>query len=400
MFKNYSSLFNNKWIVALLFLPFIQPTYLGLISIVNKIYSLTQIIVFLLVILLLYLSGKRISLFTLTATIFLVTRVFLTYIYNPSYLISSIHTNVVILSLILITELGLKSNSLRLLQAINFVFCSLVIINFVLMLIYPQGVYIDNPRVNEFRIGYFLGIDNHIAVYLLPASTILLITSILKRKKVTLFPKIIILIILLTLIKVWSVTALISIFIYLCLMLFATLPKLKNMITIYRFSIAYLFLWLLVVILQNLSFARVLIENVFNKSMTLSYRTIIWNSAFKMIRQSPIFGYGMKQQGAFVPIGNTFASSHNILLQIMLETGIFGLTLLIIIYFFSIKQLQSYRKYAFSRYLTIGLFAVLLTFLTEANELNYLFILLTISANIKVIINQSLLNKNKDIVED
>ena len=73
---------------------------------------------------------------------------------------------------------------------------------------------------------------------------------------------------------------------------------------------------------QNL-FASML--NAMDKGITLNSRTYIWEHALRLIRQKPFFGHGsftQEQINNYILYGTTHA--HNLLLELLLRTGIVG----------------------------------------------------------------------------
>ena len=73
-----------------------------------------------------------------------------------------------------------------------------------------------------------------------------------------------------------------------------------------------------------------IIENVFQKKMTLSGRTDIWESALYYIAQSPISGYGTEDRDLNI-VKITFNHCHNIVLEILYRGGAIGLILFLIV---------------------------------------------------------------------
>lgn len=65
------------------------------------------------------------------------------------------------------------------------------------------------------------------------------------------------------------------------------------------------------------------IEGVLNKNVTLSTRTIIWDYALKMVKDSWMFGYGaVANNNRYIFVGEFSFNAHNIILQILLMGGL------------------------------------------------------------------------------
>ncbi|WP_419060645.1 O-antigen ligase family protein [Enteroscipio rubneri] len=71
------------------------------------------------------------------------------------------------------------------------------------------------------------------------------------------------------------------------------------------------------------------IENVLNRSVSLSYREGIWNVGISLFGSSPLFGYGIVDDGNHIQIAQSWAveswQAHNNLLQILLDGGLVAL---------------------------------------------------------------------------
>lgn len=85
------------------------------------------------------------------------------------------------------------------------------------------------------------------------------------------------------------------------------------------------------------------IETVLKKDITLTSRTLIWNSAIKQIFSKSVsflFGNGISNDGNFVYLYNVYWPAHNQLLQWLYEFGLIGLILLL----FFFMMLNQYNK--------------------------------------------------------
>lgn len=85
--------------------------------------------------------------------------------------------------------------------------------------------------------------------------------------------------------------------------------------------------------LKDNEFAVYIIEEVLHKDITFTYRTYMWDSAFKMFSQSPIIGWGFVDSEWFTANMSSFAvGPHNFIYSIM----IFGGVTLLAIYLWAI----------------------------------------------------------------
>lgn len=89
----------------------------------------------------------------------------------------------------------------------------------------------------------------------------------------------------------------------------------------------------LVIFLRQFTFYESILEWM-GKNLTFTGRTIIWDQAIERIKQSPIIGSGHISPYGYQTFGNenwSSQSSHNIYMDVMIETGIIGLVIFFLI---------------------------------------------------------------------
>lgn len=80
------------------------------------------------------------------------------------------------------------------------------------------------------------------------------------------------------------------------------------------------FLYYLVVVYRIQNKLSDLIYFLFKKDATFSTRTIIWDYALRMIKESPVFGYGGTAT-KYITVGRYVFNCHNVFLQVMIMGG-------------------------------------------------------------------------------
>lgn len=74
--------------------------------------------------------------------------------------------------------------------------------------------------------------------------------------------------------------------------------------------------------LENNEFAVYFVEDILHKDITFTHRTYMWESALKVIAQSPFWGYGYINSDWFIKNMSSFAiGPHNFILSILIEGG-------------------------------------------------------------------------------
>src|SRR5699024_8677839 len=307
--------------------------------------------------------------------IFMFWRMYSSYVLNNEIL--DLINTMRILSSVLLINYTLIIRPKLTIQSLSFLFSIYIIVNFISVMLIPNGLYLTNTLTK----AWFLGIENQFAFVLVPGSLIVFLSSWIKYNKVTLFPWIIITISIFSVLKIWSATGIVALFFLVFTILLSSYNKIYKVFNFVVFSITYSFILFILIRLNHLTIFQVLIVKYLNKDLTLSSRTDIWNKVFEVIPNSIWYGFGVNSE-VKPKIETTFAA-HNMFLQIILDSGIIGLILLIICVTLSGIQLQKFKKSGVSVLLVVGIFGVLIGGLAESYRLNYLLILMTLAVNIK-----------------
>lgn len=146
---------------------------------------------------------------------------------------------------------------------------------------------------------------------------------------------------------VGSMTSLsmISVFLILCL-----LPTSKlRLSAICGLFVVFLLFQVFVVFngrgLENNELAVYLVEDVLKKDLTFTYRTHMWESALKIIEESPIWGWGFADADWYKSNMSSFAiGPHNFILAILIHGGVILLSMYIMICSKVVKTILPYLK--------------------------------------------------------
>lgn len=97
--------------------------------------------------------------------------------------------------------------------------------------------------------------------------------------------------------------------------------------------------------LENNGLAVYIVEDVLKKDLTFTYRTHMWESALKIIEESPIWGWGFADADWFKANMSAFAiGPHNFILSILIHGGVILLSLYIMICSKVVKTIMPYLK--------------------------------------------------------
>ena len=150
---------------------------------------------------------------------------------------------------------------------------------------------------------------------------------------------------LIQIIKLWVATALVGLgalilsYVVLSRLPSFCKPSMFRVITCFGFVLTIAFCFFN----ANLIFSD-FIQIVLHKSASLSDRTAIWAIAIEMIEASPLFGYGIVDNGNHILWVTSWSSmywqAHNTILQILLDGGLIGLFSYIALLFHVSSQLK------------------------------------------------------------
>lgn len=215
----------------------------------------------------------------------------------------------------------------------------------------------------KIRIGYlsysFIGGKNSIALTVIPAMLIIHIYSLLKYNKLTRFNIFMLVICIISLIISGSSTAIV---IALWMILYFFMKSIK--LSLKKIIIIYLIISVMIIfgteILQQ-TFINTIIKELFDKDLTFTSRTVLWDISLEYFIKSPFIGYGRNNSIIYDSTGGHLDQSHNMILQLLLVGGIFSLIMLFIILYISFKRndsnnnIDKFILFYFFSYIIIGL---------------------------------------------
>lgn len=317
-------------------------------------------------------------------TIYLIVSFFISYFYKTKSILSLLNNllDYVLLILIFIRCHSYLDDFIRISAMF---FLTIILLNFLSVILFPNGLYISiiSSSGNSHEM-YFYSIANQFGKFLLPGLSIILFYSEKKNKKVLSFFSLFL--VIMTYIITESSSGLISSFVFAILFglfrlnLAKKWMNSKNLLLI--IVLFYMSLLLGLGLLYENEFISKFLYALVKKDLTFSNRVYIWSNAFEMIRQKLLFGYG-QISGGYVQVGLKRFDPHNILLYILLESGIIGLIPLLIFLLISCNKNDFTLKFSENGILlSIGLFSTLLYFSMESGSLiPFMFLLLIMDKN-------------------
>ena len=307
---------------------------------------------------------------------------------NNNITIGMIYTNFVYIGFIIYINYCMKDFK-NFINALNILVTLLIIYNLILAIFVQSSyMYIGYQGSQKVFVGTFES-RNGISMVMIPAIAFILIRSEyiyekVRNKDILLCFMVLIIILLSKSSTGFIVGSLLVIYVLL-------LKKIKIKININKLMSIYTIIYTQVVIfrIQETVFSG-LLENILQKNVTLTGRTLIWDFIMKIIPNSLIFGYGRNDIIAQNAIIRDVTEAHNGLLEILLCTGIIGLFVFILILLNAFRALNKSNS-KISYILSMAIFLYFCIALTESaftyTKIGF-WILIIISSNIEKIIKQ------------
>lgn len=380
--------FKKYFYCFLLLTPLVKPPYFSTIDILNKVYNYSLYLVFVIVFLL-YLKRRSINYSVIPIIILYLYTLGVT-VYKDGDIKTAIKVSIGMITLIGIIEL-FSSNLLIFIKTAYYYLEFYLYINFILVLIKPEGLYSRYTEAYGFTEEHFLSAKNFFIFWLIPALFLglLLFNKRIIRIRFLVF----IAVMLLNQLFYGSGTGIMVICTFIILSILPLLKYFENLATIILSGVA---LNIFIVSGKTLEIFDV-ITGLIGKDSTFTNRDKIWENAVSAVNNNLLFGHGVMDSeeiayifgnfpGNFIWLGATHA--HNQFLQILFETGIVGGVLLIAYLFLLVKNTTKLRDG--SIYKTICIF-VLIYFIAGITEY-FSFVML----NIILILPIYLINMEKE----
>lgn len=325
---------NTSWIKYIfyffLFIPHIKPGFINTVPVLDLTYSAMKFVSFAIVFFV-YLKLGQIS--KLLTYVFLFKAVLLIGIsYNSGDYLGWIISTLSLMTIVMIIEIAIKFGDIKILiLTMLIVFELFIFINFLTILIFPEGLY-------ERRIGvsYFLGGANVAARFIVPAIFLSMIYAWMSKGKLTFRVIVLSIVSVSTFILTWSMTALLGFCVISLFIIFSMISLKFNLILK---KILHYRLWLigtftffiLIVVMRIQDYFYNFIVSVLQKDLTFTGRTYLWGNSITWIKQNFITGWGMEyKEDIWLKIGNP-NGAHNYYLDLLYRGGILHFSIFMIL---------------------------------------------------------------------
>lgn len=201
----------------------------------------------------------------------------------------------------------------------------LLIINAVILITNPGGLYgeyineINSDEIEFIKTRYnFLGLDNNITPIIIIAIIIFLMNYYLNKKRLVYIIGCITVILVNVSLLMSSTMVLSLLTIILAYILSKIEPRIFNVKVLVILAGV---IFTLIIVFKAQAMFSFIITDVLDKDLTLTSRTSIWERVIEIIKEKPVLGYG---RGTFDFVFED-RNAHNMLLQVLFQTGVIGL---------------------------------------------------------------------------
>lgn len=321
----------NKELIEYLLIFFLfEPTIFVKSNILNYTFVLLSCVSFINIIIITFKS-KYINYITIELIIIRIIYIGMTLIFKGDILKVG-YQSIVFIALLLYAYYFYKNNKFdKFIMKIKNIFGLYLVINLVTYIICPEGIG------NESRM-FFLGYRTRFTEY----AIVMILLSILSYNLNLITKKCLIFELIICFLNIFLPT--ISTAIVGIIILFVTYLislRIKNINYRVLFIVGIL-MNLLIVFFRIQNVFSFIIEQILKKSLTLTNRTQIWDASYKYIFDKNFFiGHGYPIDGNFIYTFGTFWQSHNQILQMLYEVGLFGTILFNDILLKSLKEIET-----------------------------------------------------------
>lgn len=377
---------NQKWlkvkrrslIYAFICIPCLEPVTIQSIYHVKLIFNAWRVLAFIAVMIYACIKKYKISGLVIWEGIFSAILIFST-ILSRGNIVSSISTAIAILTITMITEIGVKRDFRKYIS--------------VLAISYMVNLSIDSFQVFS-GIGFepttnaaWLGGDNFAIFAVLPMMGIIILNSYIQKNKIDLACFIIVAISVATKFYTFAGTSMIALVVWFFFLFFFN--KVECSVKIKCILIAFISM-LFVIVCLNFQDLFMAISRALGKDGPVEHsRLEIWRLSIQAVLRKPVLGYGvlrLEDEATAIAGWNwsTCSHTHNYLLEIVFRSGLVGL----IAYLFIIKdgvalviRKNGYRSVNVVRATLIA--QAVLGFSDSYYALSPFYVLLVFSANYK-----------------
>lgn len=367
---------NFSWLYFIILLPFFRTDYLARFGFISTCFNLMKLVsicfIFLIVIKRKYISKKMQLLFLFSLTI-----VIPTFIYAGD---KEALFNYFISFLCLSYLVDFLNKDKKFIGTLLFIFEVYIYINFITMLVYPNGMYSTGTIYTGVAYqNWFLGFKNILICYFLPAYIVSYLYMNITGKKIRTI--ILSIIIFISAFIAGSTTALVGLGVLLIFSIFSFLQRQYKIFNFRNYIIITIVMFLGIVIFRLQNLFSFFIVDILNKDLTFTNRTGLWDITLNSIKEKPLIGHGWQNMSVrhFMYDSSTIITAHNQILEYLYLGGIVAMIILLIVLKVTNNDLKKHYQDKNIQIISLGFFIYQILNLTEV-YLNPIILLIFIFA--------------------
>lgn len=131
--------------------------------------------------------------------------------------------------------------------------------------------------------------------------------------------------------------------------------------------------------LENNEFAVYIVNDILQKDITFTHRTDMWDSAMRVIIESPIWGWGFVKEEWFTSHMSSFAyGPHNFILSLFIFGGVLLFAVFIMIVYYTIISVKAYINERIGQYVIFSAVCLYFMGLMEMYPFTIMFYILIV----------------------
>lgn len=365
---------NNIWFLFAAFLLFWEPDYIkAQLYWVDKIFDAGNLL-FLLLILVFYVMGRKISRFDIAlfamGAILLGSTLFHQHLSPEVWKCAKYMWP--ILAVVLLTEMAAGENPKALVRAQYYMCYFQIAANFLSVVFFPQGLYRGSDNEPQF----WLGNENVFIVTILAGLCVGYLDVLRRKKKMTWDYALFFVLSLVPVLLVWSATSMIAMTVLLAAFVCSLCIRWKWLYMLKTYMAVWCAGFFGITIFRLQYLLKPIIVGLLHKRLNLTSRTKVWNKVIKAIKKSPVYGYGVESAEAFSErLGGDphRVHAHNYILELLMKGGALLLIAFLALLFITAQKLDRCIQHKEAKVISISLLAYFIAFIGDSFEMRTLF---------------------------
>ncbi|MGO2933202.1 O-antigen ligase family protein [Microbacterium sp.] len=279
----------------------------------------------------------------------------------------------------LLVDANIRERPLQLFLALKIALGAIAMLNFTTVVLRPGGLWYTATE------GFWLlGHRNNFGTPLIAAIVVSTAYDLLARRRLSVSTLVISAVSFGSVAITWSASSVVTVVLAIAAVLLVALSKTGlRWLRPFVLLTAYVAIDLGIVLFQVQERASEFIARVLDRSADLTGRTRIWDIAFEMIRESPVWGNGVQlaQNNGLTYFDPNFVHAHNGELDILMQGGLLAFVPFVVMILLATRNANRYYQRRAVQILYLGLILVMLRAITGLFFSSYAVLLVFLILN-------------------